>query len=107
MRARKLPAVSEEKQEYRAQLLKKWAKYRNEENLKDYKLLDTMVNAQSKALDELRYESEELYQHAIQPDMEMIPNICKGPVQTPPIKDYQYVDGDYINTTKMYEGENK
>jgi large subunit ribosomal protein L40 len=104
-RARKLLAVSETEQEYRALLLKKWSKYRNEENLKDLKILDRMVSAQTKALDELRFESEELYQQAIQHDLEMIPVHLSGPVATPPIKDYQYVDGDYIDTTKVFEGE--
>lgn len=66
-----------------------------------------MVAAQTKALNELRMESEELYQQAIQPDIGMIPFVAKGPVQTPPIKDYTFVDGDYVNVTKVYDGENK
>ena len=81
------------------------AKYRNEENLNDFKLIDRMVNAQKKALDELSYESEELYQQAIQPDIGMIPIVCTGPVNTPPMKEYPYIDGDYIDKTKLYEGE--
>lgn len=104
-RARKVPAISEEENEYRMILMKKWAKYRNEEILKDYQAIDRMVSAQKKALDELRFESEELYEAAIQPDMGMIPIVMNGPVKTPPIKNYQSVDGDYINTTKVYEGE--
>lgn len=78
-----------------------------EENLKDFKILDRVMDAQIKALQELRFESEELYQQAIQPDMDMIPFVAKGPVHTPPNKDYEYVDGDYHNITKMYDGEDK
>lgn len=78
-----------------------------EENLKDYKILDRVMDAQTKALQELRFESEELYQQAIQPDMGMIPFTAKGPVHTPPDKDYDYVDGDYNNITKLYDGETK
>lgn len=77
------------------------------ENLNDFKILDKMVVAQTKALNELRFESEELYQQAIQPDMEMIPFVAKGPVNTPPNKSYAFVDGDYNNVTKLYDGENK
>ena len=105
IRTRKLPEITEEVKEYRAQLLKKWAKYRNEENLNDFKLIDRMANAQKQALDELRYESEELYQQAIQPDIGMIPIVCVGPVNTPPMKEYPYIDGDYIDKTKIFEGE--
>lgn len=100
-----MPEISDDEKEYRAQLLKRWAKYRNDENLKDFKIIDRMVNAQNKALEELRLESEELYQQAIQPDMNMIPIVIVGPVNTPKIKDYQFVDGDYIDKTKVYEGE--
>lgn len=104
-RTRNLPALSDEEKEYRRLLMKKWAVYRNQEILKDYQAVDRMVSAQKKALEELKLESEELYQAAIQPDPAMIPLTINGPVQTPPIKDYAFVDGDYINTTKVYEGE--
>lgn len=87
--------------------MKKWAHFRMEENLNDFKILDKMVVAQAKALNELQFESEELYQQAIQPDMGMIPIVVKGPVQTPPNKEYTFVDGDYINVTKVFDGESK
>ena len=87
--------------------MKKWAHFRMQENMKDFDSLDRMVTAQNKALNELRMESEELYEQAIQPDIGMIPFVVKGPVQTPPNKDYNFVDGDYVNVTKKYEGENK
>lgn len=105
MRTRKLPPLSAQEQEYREKLLKKWAQYRHEEILNDYKIIDRIVSAQKKALNELRFESEELYQQAIQHDLDMIPITIIGPVETPPIVNYGFVDGDYINTTKIYEGE--
>lgn len=107
MRARKLPVILEQEQEQRAMLMKKWSHYRHDQNLNDFKILDRIVNAQTKALQELRFESEELYQQAIQPDIDMIPFVAKGPVNTPPLKDYVYVDGDYNDITKRYDGENK
>lgn len=81
--------------------MKKWAQYRNQQILNDYQAIDRMAQAQTKALEELRFESDELYQHAIRPDSGMVSIIWNGPVTTPPIKDYQFVDGDYINTTKV------
>lgn len=105
LRSRKLPVISEQEREYRMQLMKKWAQYRNDEILKDYKIMDRMMLAQKKALDELRHESEELFQQAIQPDIGMIPLVFHGPTATPPIKNYEFVDGDYVNVTKVYEGE--
>lgn len=77
-----------------------------EENIKDFKILDKLANSQMKALQELRFESEELYQQAIQPDMDMIPFCSKGPVETPS-QSYTYVDGDYNDITKRFDGENK
>jgi len=106
-RSRKLPQISEQEMERRSLLTKKWSLYRMEENLNDFKILDKLVHAQTKALHELRFESEELYQQGIQPDMDMIPFVAKGPVQTPPIKDYTFIDGDYNDITKKYDGENK
>lgn len=39
--------------------------------------------------------------------MDMIPFVARGPVQTPPIEGYSFVDGDYNDITKLYDGENK
>lgn len=66
MRARKVPVISEQVQEHRALLMKKWPNYRHDENLKDFKILDKVINAQTKALQELSFESKELYEQAIQ-----------------------------------------
>lgn len=46
------------------------------------------MKAQEKALNELRLESEELYQAAIQLDNDLIPFKAEGPVVTPPIDKY-------------------
>lgn len=106
LRERKLPVISAVEQERRALLNKKWALYRMEENLKDFKTLDRLVNAQNKALQELRLESEELYQAAIQTEMEMIPFTVTGPVATPPKANYDFVDGDYNDHVKKWDGSN-
>lgn len=81
--------VSEEQKEYRALLHKDWARYQRQEKLELHKLCRNILQSQNKALAELRLESEELYQAAIQPDETMLPITVKGPVNTPPIKNYE------------------
>lgn len=61
------------------------------------------MQSQKKALEELRKESEELYQEAIQPDLSLTPISVTGPVNTPPIKGYVSPDGDYIDISKKWE----
>lgn len=63
---RKSAALSFEETERRATLEKKWANYRRIQHLNDLQLLDRLAFSQQQALDELRNESEELYQEAIQ-----------------------------------------
>lgn len=63
---RNLPALNEAVLEQRALLSKQWASYKRLQHLNDTKMLDRIQYAQQRALDELRNESEELYQAAIQ-----------------------------------------
>lgn len=58
--------ISNDKLEKRTLLLKEWAKYKHQQHLKDIQMLDRIMYSQQRALDELRKESEELYQEAIQ-----------------------------------------
>jgi large subunit ribosomal protein L40 len=53
-------------EEERAILHKEWARYKNKQHVKDLQMIDRLIFAQQKALDELRQESEELYEAAIQ-----------------------------------------
>lgn len=69
----------------------------------DFQTIDRLVELQFKALEELRLESEELYQAAIQPDEKLVPFKTKGPVSTPPIKDYDSPDGDYLVEIKKWD----
>lgn len=52
--------------EARALLIKQWSKYRLQQHLADVRMLDRITFAQQHALDELKKESEELYQEAVQ-----------------------------------------
>lgn len=89
--------------ERRYQLQKRWTCYKNEQRLADFQIMDRLVQAQFKALEELRMESEELYQEAIQPDISLLPFKAKGPVSTPPIENYDSPDGDYIVEVKKWD----
>ena len=63
---------------------------------------DKMLMTQQEALDELKKESVSLYESAIQFDPNIMPITFKGPVATPPIKDY-IQDGDYKETTQSFK----
>ncbi|EZA57866.1 hypothetical protein DMN91_002756 [Ooceraea biroi] len=104
-RLRKPPSLSEEEMESRIILQKEWTRYKYRQYLEDAQAIDSILYSQQKALDELRAESEELYQEAIQMDLALLPHTTKGPVKTPVIKNYDSPDGEYINTTRKFEGE--
>jgi large subunit ribosomal protein L40 len=93
------PAVVEK----RLGLQKQWSKFRMEEKLMDFQLVDKLTMAQNKALQELRLESEELYLEAIQVDINLLPFQTKGPVSTPPIDSYESPDGEYIDISKTWD----
>lgn len=102
-RMRKLPELTVAVKEERANLIKEWSKFRNQQKMEDVRIIDQLVMAQEKALQELRLESEELYQEAIQPDLTLIPYFSVGPVATPPIEKYESPDGDYTDISKKWE----
>ncbi|XP_032662966.1 39S ribosomal protein L40, mitochondrial [Odontomachus brunneus] len=104
-RLRHSPPLSAEEMESRILLQKKWNTYKTRQYLADVQMIDSMICSQQKALDELRKESEELYQEAIQVDLALLPYVTKGPSKTPPIENYESPDGEYVNTTRKYEGE--
>jgi len=52
--------------ESRALILKDWARFKKVERMRDVRFLDLALMSQQKALQELKLESEELYQAAIQ-----------------------------------------
>lgn len=65
-RLRKIPPMSEEEAESRILLIKEWNRYKTQQHLANIQELDSILYSQQKALDELRTESEDLYQEAIQ-----------------------------------------
>lgn len=89
--------------EKRVALEKSWATYKMKQKMLDLQTIDRIYLAQEKALSELKFESEELYEEAIQPDLKLVPFNAIGPVSTPPIEKYESPDGDYIDVSKKWE----
>jgi len=52
--------------ESRILLKKDWNRYKSQQHLANIQAIDSIFYSQQKALDELRAESEDLYQEAIQ-----------------------------------------
>ncbi|ENN80091.1 hypothetical protein HUJ04_013074 [Dendroctonus ponderosae] len=88
--------------EKRVLLEKRWANFKREQVLSDLQTIDRLLFCQQKALDELRNESEELYQEAIQFDFHLIPFTSVGPVETPAIENYDVPDGEYQDVSKKW-----
>lgn len=65
-RLRKLPPISEEEEDSRILLQKDWTKYKARQHLATVQEIDSILYSQQRALDELKAESEDLYQEAIQ-----------------------------------------
>ncbi|XP_041471254.1 39S ribosomal protein L40, mitochondrial-like [Lytechinus variegatus] len=97
--------IDHETSEERARLQKEWSRYKFQQHVRETNILKEAIRSQTKALEELRLESEELYQAAIQRDPNLYPVLITGPTYTPPINDYSAVspDGDYIDVTKQYK----
>ncbi|KAK7105752.1 hypothetical protein V1264_017091 [Littorina saxatilis] len=101
---RRPPAVlTFEEGERRALLQKQWSRSKLHQHTEEAATLSSLLITQDRALDELKFESEELYNMAIQLDEMLIGTQMKGPTATPPIKGYFAKDGEYIDTTKTYD----
>lgn len=64
--------------------------------------VELAMEAQREALEELKLESEELYQAALKPDQLLFPLTREGPAYTPPKPKYEAPDGKYSDITKVY-----
>ncbi|XP_015176445.1 PREDICTED: 39S ribosomal protein L40, mitochondrial [Polistes dominula] len=104
-RTRELPHLSEEDVEKRILLQKEWARYKYRQYLDNIQTIDRFISSQNKALQELKAESEELYNEALQIDLTFLPYLNRGPCHTPPIKNYDSPDGEYKDITFKYPGE--
>merc|ERR1719430_722640 len=94
--------VSPELEETRILHMKDWTRHLHTRNHNEIWEQDRILISQQKALDELKKESVALYDAAIQFDQDLVPINFKGPVATPPIKDY-IQDGEYKETTPTFK----
>ena len=81
-------ALSPEEEEARVLHMKDWARYLYSRNHNEIWEQDRILLSQQAALEELKKESVALYDAAIQFDPDLIPLSFKGPVSSPPIKNY-------------------
>ncbi|XP_004072221.1 39S ribosomal protein L40, mitochondrial [Oryzias latipes] len=101
-RKRAAPDLSFEESESRALLLKDWSRYKQQQHKAEVEAIELALEAQREALEELKLESEELYQSALKPDPHLFPFTREGPSYTPPIPNYDAPDGKYNDITKVY-----
>ncbi|KAF6730162.1 39S ribosomal protein L40, mitochondrial [Oryzias melastigma] len=101
-RKRAGPDLSFEESESRALLLKEWSRYKQQQHMAEVEAIELALEAQREALEELKLESEELYQAALKPDPHLFPFTHEGPAYTPPISNYDAPDGKYNDVTKVY-----
>ncbi|TKS78333.1 39S ribosomal protein L40, mitochondrial [Collichthys lucidus] len=101
-RERSAPRLPFEESEGRALLLKEWSRYKQEQHMAEVQAVELALDAQREALEELKLESEELYQAALKPDPLLFPFTHEGPTYTPPKTDYEAPDGKYNDITKVY-----
>ncbi|XP_078035659.1 mitochondrial ribosomal protein L40 isoform X2 [Augochlora pura] len=104
-RYRTSTTTSPQELEKRLLLEKEWARYKQDQWLKDVCVLQSVMISQERALAELRIVSEYLYEKAIEFDESFLPYRASGPVNTPPIRNYESPDGVYTDITMKYEGE--
>ncbi|KAL4646544.1 39S ribosomal protein L40, mitochondrial-like [Arapaima gigas] len=102
LRVRSPPHLSSEESERRALLLKEWTRYKHAQHQAEMAAIGEALKAQQEALEELRLESEELYQAALKRDPGLVPFEHQGPSYTPPVPDYQAPEGKYSDITKVY-----
>ncbi|XP_029999205.1 large ribosomal subunit protein mL40 [Sphaeramia orbicularis] len=101
-RTRSAAKLSFEESEGRALLLKEWCRYKQEQHMAEVQAIESALEAQREALEELRIVSEELYQAALKPDPLLFPFTHEGPVHTPPQAKYEAPEGKYNDITKVY-----
>ncbi|XP_036954095.1 39S ribosomal protein L40, mitochondrial [Acanthopagrus latus] len=101
-RERSAPKLSFEESERRAMMLKEWCRYKKDQHMAEMEAIELALEAQREALEELKLESEELYQAALKPDPLLFPFTHEGPAHTPPIAQFEAPEGKYTDITKVY-----
>ncbi|XP_065559751.1 large ribosomal subunit protein mL40-like isoform X2 [Artemia franciscana] len=103
IRQRQLQPISQDIELSQRELLVAWSHHKQKEAERDLACIRKLLDAQGKALKELKLESEELYIEATQLDLSLLPYKAVGPTRTPQIKGYDPPDGDYIDVSRKWE----
>ncbi len=84
-------------------MTKLWSIYKSEERVTELKSIKSMVYSQNRALNELRKESQELYESAISVDNDLMPfKVEDVKKETPKIDNYETPDGRITDLTKQW-----
>ncbi|CAF0731239.1 unnamed protein product [Brachionus calyciflorus] len=102
-RKRVLPQQTKQNLDDEYFLKKEWANYINLKQMNQLEQINRALKSQEDALKELKKDNFTLYNAAIQLDTKLIPYAREGPVHTPPSKNYEPPEGDYYDTTYLYD----
>lgn len=114
--------ISPEETTQRLMLNREWAKYKYRQHQEEMNFISRALKSQENALQELKLESEQLYEQAIQvsvssncwerivmifhfnfqADQKLIPFVRRGPLYSLPNPNYDAPDGDYFDTTNYF-----
>lgn len=103
IRQRPIEEYSNDKLEERIVAAKEWSMFKHNEHFFNLQVINDLEYSQQRALNELREVSEDLYQAAIDFDESLLTHQITGPVETPPIENYQSPDGEYIDISKKWD----
>ncbi|CAK8677649.1 unnamed protein product [Clavelina lepadiformis] len=101
-RARSKLEISEEEEDKRVLLEKEWARKTFRSRKQESWKIKLLLRHQQRALEELRQESEKLYNAALQCEDLSIPFTCRGPVQSTPLEGYLPPLGGYEHTDPLF-----
>ena len=84
--------LSDEEIEKRALLKKDWSRYQMKKHINDLRVLRDKMKCKHDALNELKKESEFLYNEALIVDKSIFPLTLNGPMETPAMEGYEAPD---------------
>ncbi|CAF3338836.1 unnamed protein product [Rotaria socialis] len=102
VRKRSTVELTSEETTRRLMLNRDWAKHKHRQHQQEITLMSRAFKSQEDALEQLKLESEELYDKALQVDSKLIPFIRRGPLYSLPNSNYDAPDGDYFDTTNYF-----
>jgi len=105
LRKRTVPELTKEERNEQFDIAKEWSQYVLQQNTIKLEQIRRALISQENALNELKKDDYYLYKMAIQVDKNLIPFNRDGPCYTPPINGYEPPDGDYDETTYLYDAK--